>query len=114
MVERMERRKGGRYFWVFGRRISRSVQDRRQGGRPARRLIPSRINSRSVARASVVVREPMGSDLYLTVDVGGNNVKVRTRPDVRFDRGDSVNLFFDPEKLHLFDGESGTSLTLDI
>ena len=70
--------------------------------------------SRSVARASVVVREPMGSDLYLTVDVGGNNVKVRTRPDVRFDRGDSVNLFFDPEKLHLFDGESGTSLTLDI
>ena len=71
-------------------------------------------HSRSVARASVVVREPMGSDLYLTVDVGGNNVKVRTRPDVRFDRGDSVNLFFDPEKLHLFDGESGTSLTLDI
>ena len=71
-------------------------------------------HSRSVARASVVVREPMGSDLYLTVDVGGNNVKVRTRPDVRFDRGDTVDLSFDPEKLHLFDGESGTSLTLDI
>ncbi|MXX04944.1 MAG: ABC transporter ATP-binding protein [Gemmatimonadetes bacterium] len=71
-------------------------------------------NTRSVARASVVVREPMGSDLYLTVDVGGNNVKVRTRPDVRFDRGDSVDLTFDPEKIHLFDGESGTSLTLEI
>ena len=71
-------------------------------------------HSRSVARASVVVREPMGSDLYLTVDVGGNNVKVRTRTDVRFDRGDSVDLSFDPEKIHLFDGENGTSLTLDI
>ncbi|MDD9949893.1 MAG: ABC transporter ATP-binding protein [candidate division Zixibacteria bacterium] len=71
-------------------------------------------HSRNAVRASVVVREPMGSDLYLTVDVGGNNVKVRTRPDVRFDRGDDVDLSFDPEKIHLFDGESGTSLTPDI
>ncbi|MXY49033.1 MAG: ABC transporter ATP-binding protein [Gemmatimonadetes bacterium] len=68
-------------------------------------------NPAANARASVVVREPMGSDLYLTVDVGGINVKVRTRPDVRFDRGDSVDLSFDTEKIHLFDGESGTSLT---
>ena len=58
----------------------------------------------------MVVREPMGSDLYLTVDIGGSNVKVRTRPDVRFDRGDSVDLFFDPEKIHLFDGETGVAL----
>ncbi|MCY3773927.1 MAG: ABC transporter ATP-binding protein [Gemmatimonadetes bacterium] len=64
----------------------------------------------SVGHAEVVVREPMGSDLYLTVDVGGNNVKVRTRPDVRFDRGDSVDLSFDPEKIHLFDGETGDTL----
>ena len=67
-------------------------------------------HSRTAARASVVVREPMGSDLYLTVDIGGSNVKVRTRPDVRFDRGDSVDLFFDPEKIHLFDGETGVAL----
>ena len=67
-------------------------------------------NTRTAARASVVVREPMGSDLYLTVDVGGSNVKVRTKPDVRFDRGDSVDLFFDLEKIHLFDGETGVSL----
>ena len=52
----------------------------------------------------------MGSDLYLTVDVGGSNVKVRTRPDVRYDRGDDVDLSFDPEKIHLFDGGTGVSL----
>ena len=69
--------------------------------------------SNSAARASVVVREPMGSDLYLTVDIGGSNVKVRTRPEIRFDRGDSLDLFFQPEKIHLFDGETGASLTLD-
>lgn len=69
--------------------------------------------SNSAARASVVVREPMGSDLYLTVDVGGSNVKVRTRPDIRFDRGDSLDLSFQPEKIHLFDGQTGASLVLD-
>ena len=67
-------------------------------------------DSGSAARASVVVREPMGSDLYLTVDVGGSNVKVRTRPDNRMDKGDGVELYFDPAKIHLFDGESGISL----
>ena len=66
-----------------------------------------------VARASVVVREPMGSDLYLTVDVGGSNVKIRTRPDNRTDRGDMLDVFFDPEKIHLFDGQTGVSVTLD-
>ena len=64
----------------------------------------------SVGRAEVVVREPMGSDLYLTVDVGGINVKVRTRPDSRADRGDVLDLFFDPGKIHLFDGKTGNSL----
>ncbi|MYA78822.1 MAG: ABC transporter ATP-binding protein [Gemmatimonadetes bacterium] len=68
-------------------------------------------NPAANAQAPVVVREPMGSDLYLTVDVGGNNVKVRTRPEVRFDRGDIVDLSFDPENLHLFDGETGEALT---
>ena len=67
-------------------------------------------HSRTAARASVVVREPMGSDLYLTVDVGGSNVKVRTRPDIRFDRGDDVDLSFDLEKIHLFDRGTGVSL----
>ncbi len=61
-------------------------------------------------RAKVVVREPMGSDLYLTVDVGGTNVKVRTRPENLLDRGDNVGLYFDPGKIHLFNGESGESL----
>ena len=65
------------------------------------------------ARASVVVREPMGSDLYLTVDVGGSNVKIRTRPDNRMDRGDGADLFFDPGKIHLFDGQTGESVTID-
>ena len=67
----------------------------------------------SVGRAEVVVREPMGSDLYLTVDLGGSNVKVRTRPDNRMGRGDSVELYFDPGKIHIFDGETGESLTPD-
>ena len=63
------------------------------------------------ARAFVVVREPMGSDLYLTVEIGNTFVKIRTRPDSRMDRGDNLDLFFNTEKIHLFDGESGETLT---
>ncbi len=66
---------------------------------------------RSVVRARVVVREPMGSDLYLTVDIGGSNVKVRTRPDSPVDRGESVDVFFDTAKIHLFDRRTEVSLT---
>ena len=62
------------------------------------------------ARASVVVREPMGSDLYLTVEIGNTFVKIRTRPDSRMDRGDNLDLFFNTVKIHLFDGKSGETL----
>ncbi len=68
------------------------------------------VGNSPAARASVVVREPMGSDLYLTVDVGKSFVKIRTRPDNQMDRGDTLDLFIDPKKIHLFDGGTGVSL----
>ena len=113
MIERMEPPEGREVF--LGVRAedigigeataagSTSETDREMGGQTGNQV-------QSVGRAEVVVREPMGSDLYLTVDVGGSNVKVRTRPENRLDRGDNVELYFDPVTIHLFDGESGESL----
>ena len=62
------------------------------------------------AQATVAVREPMGSDLYLTLDIEGRSIKARTRPDVRIDRGEVVPIYFDSNKLHLFDGETGRTV----
>jgi multiple sugar transport system ATP-binding protein len=62
--------------------------------------------------ASVYIQEPLGSDQFLTLDIGGAHVKVRTSPDLLVRAGDRVEAAFDPTRLHLFDGESGTSLSL--
>jgi multiple sugar transport system ATP-binding protein len=60
--------------------------------------------------AAVYVQEPLGSDLFLTLLMGDTQVKVRTSPDLAVSAGDRVDVAFDPAKLHLFDGETGTSL----
>jgi multiple sugar transport system ATP-binding protein len=52
--------------------------------------------------------EPVGSDLYLTVEAAGTLLRVRTAPDAPAAAGDSVAISFDPGKSHLFaaDGRS--------
>ena len=112
MVERMERPEGREVsLGVRAEDIGISEAPSSAGSASATGSTGSK--DQSFVRAEVVVREPMGSDLYLTVDVGGTNVKVRTRPDSRADRGDVLDLFFAPNKIHLFDGESGVSLLSD-
>ncbi len=113
MVERIELPEGREvYLGVRAEDIgiggeSNSALQGLKGGQSVEQTPPA---SPPAARASVVVREPMGSDLYLTVDIGDSFVKIRTRPDNRMDKGDNLDLFFDPGKIHLFDGETGGSL----
>jgi len=61
--------------------------------------------------APVYIQEPLGSDQFLTLEIGGTLVKARTNPDLAVHAGDRVEVAFDPAKLHLFDGETGVSLT---
>ena len=113
MVERMEQPAGREvYLGVRAEDIGigdglNSANQGPEGGQSVEQTPPA---SSPAARASVVVREPMGSDVYLTVDIEKSLVKIRTRPDNRMDRGDNLDLFFDPGKIHLFDGQSGVSL----
>jgi len=58
----------------------------------------------------VYIQEPLGSDLFLTLDIGGTLIKARTNPDLSIRPGETVDIALDPTKLHLFDGESGQSL----
>ena len=62
------------------------------------------------AQANVVVREPLGSDLFLTLELEGVTFKARTHPDARIDRGDSVPIRFRPTKVHLFNRTTGGTL----
>jgi multiple sugar transport system ATP-binding protein len=57
--------------------------------------------------------EPVGSDLYLTVEAGGTSVQVRTDPDAPLQPGESVTLLFDAWRVHLF-GTDGRNLRRDV
>ncbi len=59
------------------------------------------------AHAIVVVREPLGSDLFLTLKLNGTTFKARTHPDARIDRGEHIAVRFTPTKVHLFDRTIG-------
>jgi multiple sugar transport system ATP-binding protein len=56
--------------------------------------------------------EPVGSDLYLTVDAAGTTVQVRTDPDSPLQPGDTVSMSFDPGRVHVF-GADGHNLRRD-
>jgi len=46
--------------------------------------------------------EPVGSDLYVAVDVGDRTVQVRMPPEAAVSQGDNVRLVFDPAQSHIF------------
>jgi multiple sugar transport system ATP-binding protein len=71
---------------------------------------PSPLHPQPSTLAVVSVREPMGSDLYLTLEMNDVTFKARTHPDQPFDRGDTVNVRFVPHKVHLFDRATGETL----
>ncbi|MFN0154005.1 MAG: ABC transporter ATP-binding protein [Gaiella sp.] len=56
--------------------------------------------------------EPVGSDLYLTVEAGGTTVQVRTDPDSPLQVGDNLSLTFDARRVHVF-GADGHNLRRD-
>jgi multiple sugar transport system ATP-binding protein len=56
--------------------------------------------------------EPVGSDLYLTVDAGGTLVQVRTDPDSPLKPGEKLSLVFDAWRVHVF-GADGHNLRRD-
>ena len=60
--------------------------------------------------AKVEVLEPMGSEVYLHVNLGGEVVVARIDAHTAIKVGDTAKLMLDVKKAHLFDGESEKSL----
>jgi multiple sugar transport system ATP-binding protein len=61
--------------------------------------------------ANVEVVEPLGHATLLTVDLGGQTVKVEVPSTVRVSSGDKVGLRFDQSALRFFDTETQLGLT---
>ncbi len=56
---------------------------------------------------NVEMYESLGESGTLEINAGGANLTLVTRPDLHFRQDEPVNVFIDPEKLHLFDQVTG-------
>lgn len=62
------------------------------------------------ASIDVEVAEPMGHETNLYLDTGAHSFIARVRSDHRFDTGKPLDIVFDVESAHLFDGETEAAL----
>ena len=60
--------------------------------------------------ATVDVIEPLGDSLLLECTVGEDVIKANANPRADVDHGDALELRYDPERLHVFDADSGRAL----
>ncbi len=60
--------------------------------------------------ATVQVTEPLGDSLLLECLVGNDTVRVHSTPRSGIGPGDVVELAYDPERLHVFDADTGETL----
>lgn len=62
--------------------------------------------------AKVIVAEPLGAQQLLTVQVGGDILKVATNPDLSIKPGQDIGLALVEEKIRLFDSQTGKAIPL--
>ena len=59
---------------------------------------------------TITAREMLGAEVILYFDAQNRNHAVRLRPDNQTRTGEKIQLYFDPEKIHVFDKETGENL----
>jgi len=67
-------------------------------------------DSAETFRAEVTVREPLGELLLLHCRVGDDELQVKVEPRSQIQPGDTIELGFNRERLHLFEATSGDAL----
>ena len=67
------------------------------------------IPANSTIIANVEVTEPMGSEIYVYVDIEGVLITARVNPRSKFRSGEKATLYVDIDKIHLFDKDTEKS-----
>lgn len=60
-----------------------------------------------VFKARVDVTEPLGSEVILYLTIGGDSLVARVDPQTSARVGDTLEILFDREMIHVFDGQTG-------
>jgi len=64
-----------------------------------------------IISANVVVTELMGAEIYLYLNIGGTQVTARVEPTSTAKPGDTIDVAFDLEKIHIFDKDTEMTIT---
>ena len=64
-----------------------------------------------VINANVVVTELMGAEIYLYVNIGGNQFTARVEPTSTAKPGDYIDVAFDVNRIHIFDKDTEMTIT---
>ncbi len=85
------------------------------GIRPSDLVVsPSSKDSLATIKASVEVREPMGAEVFLSLDSEAGPLQARVENHHKVDVGDTITFGIPEDKMHLFNKETGVSmLSLD-
>ena len=67
-------------------------------------------NEEGHATAHVLVTEPLGRDVVVTTDVGGNIIKIVTTPLKSPTPGEKIKIKFRTKKIHIFDKKFGKAI----
>jgi len=73
---------------------------------------PAFVESHPGARvpSKIEVVEPLGSEIYLYLSTGENQITARVEPQLRFKAGQDITLALNTDKVHLFDGETEVAI----
>ena len=74
----------------------------------------SEASAENAIQAHLDVREPIGSDNYLYLTMGGEECRVRVPGDVKPEEGTDVTIRFDSSNLHLFREKTGRNVLADV
>jgi multiple sugar transport system ATP-binding protein len=74
------------------------------------RLFAQAMRPEATVSATVEVKEPMGSDLFLYLRAGDRTIHARMNPATKVDVGGTLDVYVDMGKMHLFDKASGMTL----
>lgn len=61
-------------------------------------------------KSTIEVREPMGAEIFLTLDTPGGPLQARVENDRKVAVGQNIELYLPADKIHLFDRKNGDSL----
>lgn len=112
------RAEGGRTF-LEGEGFRVPLPEERAGGLAGRaggevvfgiRPEDMRLSAEGEIEGTVEIIEPVGSDIFLDLNVGGASLTARVESSVRMSQGEHVHLHTDPARVHAFDTGTGDTL----